>query len=87
MKIILEKNVLQKEKKKKKFGFQKAFFQRYFWKIGGRLIFGSIRYFACGICQCDKCILPKQAIFGAWLNKCFVYKEDDILFYEACKML
>ncbi len=29
---------------------------------------------------------PKQAVFGAWWNKCFVYNEEDVLSYEACRM-
>ncbi len=28
----------------------------------------------------------KWAIFGAWLNKCLVYNEEDILRYETCRM-
>ncbi len=27
---------------------------------------------------------PKQAIFGAWLNKCCVYNEEDVLCDETC---
>ncbi len=50
MKIEYEKNVFYREKKKTRFGFQKAFFQNiHLEKRGssynqGRLIFGSIRY-------------------------------------------
>ncbi len=29
---------------------------------------------------------PKQAVFGAWLNKQFVYNEEDVLSYETCRM-
>ncbi len=30
---------------------------------------------------------PKLANFGAWLNKCIVYNEEDILSYETCRKL
>ncbi len=29
---------------------------------------------------------PKREIFGAWLNKCFVYNEEGIFSYETCRM-
>ncbi len=47
----LRKNVFYREKKKTRFGFQKAFFQKVYLEKGGssynqgRLIFGSIRYY------------------------------------------
>ncbi len=29
---------------------------------------------------------PKRAIFWAWLHKCFVYNDEDVLSYETCRM-
>ncbi len=28
----------------------------------------------------------KRAVFGAWLNKCFVYNEEDVLSYKTWRM-
>lgn len=37
-------------------------------------------------CDIANATVSKQAVFGAWLNKCSVYYDEDVLNYETCSL-